>query len=166
MSSKNIIIISAVGALIFSLSVFYYFYRPDWQVGKIVREGEVSGKTVQTVVAERSFRDFKFSDVMNGMTTYIADMPVNANIISLHIALDEIFEGDDGETPSMQAIIQNDSGTSCTMDISNIADEIQTLAQGKICAIGEESTLMIRDASAMHGFKNGSIKVLLSFVTL
>ncbi|MEK7569125.1 MAG: hypothetical protein AAB497_03360 [Patescibacteria group bacterium] len=165
MTKRNFIIFATL-VLFFIASVAYYFYRPDWQIKKVVRGGEMNGKSIQTVVADRSFRDFEFSPVMNGMTAYIADLPADTVITSLHASLGEVFEGEDGAMPSLQMMIQNDNGTACTMDVNNIVDDIQTLAQGKICAIGEKSTLMIRDASAMHGFKNGSIKVLLSFVTL
>lgn len=165
MSQKNILTISIIISLIILSGIAYYFYRPDWQVEKIVREGESNTQTVQSVIADRSRGDFKFSPVMNGMTAHIADMPANASILSLHVVLNEIFEGENGESPSMQVIIQNDNGTACTMDITNITGEIQLLATGKICAIGEKSSLLIRDASAMHGFKSGDMKVLLSFVS-
>lgn len=165
MQKRNIIII-IVSALLVVVSIFSYFYRPDWQVDKVVREGEMNGKTIQTVVADRSYRDFKFSPVMNGMTTHIADLPPNTIIISLHASLNDVFEGNAGEAPALQALIQNDDGTACSMDINNVVRDIQQIMSGKVCALGEKSTLMVRDASAMHGFKNGSMKVLLSFVSL
>lgn len=165
MSRKNITIIISIMTIVVALGVFNAYYRPGWEVLKIARDGEMTGQTVQTVVAERAVRDFQFSPVMNGQTTFVADLPASANILSLHVKLGEVFEGKEDAIPGLQAIIQNDDGTACTMDINNIADEIQVLATGKLCAIGQKAKLLIRDSSAMPTLRNGNITVLLSFVT-
>lgn len=167
MSKKKFIIIVAIGVLSFAIGVgYYFFYRPDWQVEKITRAGELTGQTVQTVVAERNYQDFKFSGILNGLAAYIADLPVNTDILSLHIAFSEVFTGEDGAMPSLQVMIQNDDGTACTIDLNNAVGEIQLLAAGKICAIGQKSSFYIRDASAMHTFKSGDIKVFVSYIVL
>ncbi|MFZ2303833.1 MAG: hypothetical protein WAV98_03550 [Minisyncoccia bacterium] len=165
MSKKNITIVISIVTIIVIFVIFKSYYRPGWEVLKIARDGEMNGQTVQTVVAERAVMDFQFSPVMNGLTTFIADLPASANVLSLHVKLGEVFEGKDDATPGLQVLIQNDDGTACAMDINNVANEIQLLSMGKLCAIGQKAKLLIRDSSAMSSFSNGNITVLLSFVT-
>lgn len=166
MSRRNLIIVSVTISILSIVGIANYFYRPDWQVERVAHGSEMGVKTIQTIVLNLKSSDFKFSEVMNGMTAFIADMPENTVVISLHTVLGEPFEGKDESTASMQVLIQNDDGTACTMEINNTTGEVQTLANGKLCAVGLKSTIMLRDASAMRSFKNGSIKVFLSFVTL
>lgn len=161
---RHIIILSIIGALIGAAFAIFYFYRPNWEVQKIVREGELTGQTVQTVTAVRSFRDFTFSPTMNGMTAYIADLPANANILSLHVRLKEMFTGADEAMPGMQAMIQNDDGTACMFDIGNIPDEIQLLTSHKLCSTGQKGMVFLRDASAMPALMSGNIEMFLSYI--
>lgn len=164
-SKKTIVIILLIGTLFIVTGVVYYFHRPDWQVNKIIRTGELQDKAVQTVTTDRSFKDFEFSPIMNGLTTYVTDLPANANILSLHVQLSEMFAGADGAAPSMQMLIRNDNGDDCTLDINNLTEDIQLLASTKLCAIGQKSMVLIRDASAMHTFIGGSMRVFLSYIT-
>ncbi|MBI5912989.1 hypothetical protein HY839_00945 [Candidatus Azambacteria bacterium] len=166
MSKKTILIIASLCLLAVAAGSLYYFflYRPNWEVQKIVREGELAGQTVQTVTAERSYRDFTFSPTMNGLTAHIADLPANANILSLHIQMEDVFFGEHDAVPNMQILIQNDDGTACTIDINTFTDEIQQLTSGKICAMDMQSTVFLRDASAMPALISGSMKVLLSYI--
>lgn len=164
MHKKNLIVTIAAAALFVALGIAYVLYRPDWQVPQIVREGELSGQTIQTITAARTFSDFTFSPTMNGLTTYIADLPTNANIISLHVRLREMFVGADEAMPSLQFIIQNDDGTACALDIGNVPDEIQLIASHKLCTIGQRGSLFVRDASAMPAFSTGALDVFASYI--
>lgn len=166
MTKRNLTIVATILSLLSVVGITNYFYRPDWQVEKVAHGSEVSGKAVQTIVLNLRSGEFKFSEIMNGMTAFIADMPENTVILSLHVVLGEIFDGRDKAMANMQILIQNDDGTACTMEINNTIGDVQVLAGGKLCAIGKKSTVMLRDASAMRSFKNGNMKILLSFVSL
>lgn len=151
--------------LVFVVVVVWYFYVPSWGVETASRVGEIGGRPINIITAARAFSDFGVSEELGGLVAGVAELPSGTDILSLHVLVKEKFMGLNGAEPYLQALIKNADSSECAIDIANSEREVQQIAVGKMCAVDQESALILKDVSGLASLTAGKIEIFVSYIT-